>query len=169
MSEPQRLFVAVRPSPEARDALAGLNRPEEAGLRFTPPAQWHVTLRFLGRSDPAEVLVALSGERLVGCTAELGPSVAMLGNRVVVVPVAGLDDLAVQVRRCTRGIGQPPEHPFRGHLTVARVARAGCWAPGPPLGEPIRVRWVPREIELVSSVTMRSGAVHRVIETFPIG
>lgn len=162
----QRLFVAVRPSAAVQEVLAGLDRPIDSGLRFTPPEQWHVTLRFLGSSDPTEVLAVLSGQHLASCAAELGPTVGTLGARVVMAPVVGLEDLAAQVRRCTRGIGQPPDHPFRGHLTLAR---ARSRAIGPPIGEPVSARWVPEEIEVVSSVTEAGGAVHRVLETFPIG
>ncbi|MBW3548710.1 MAG: hypothetical protein KY452_11325, partial [Actinobacteria bacterium] len=46
-----RLFVAVRPPPEVVATLATLDRPERPGLRWTPPEQWHVTLRFFGPVD----------------------------------------------------------------------------------------------------------------------
>lgn len=166
MSRARRLFVAVRPPTAVQRVLAGLEHPEDPGLRFTPPEQWHVTLRFLGDSDPEEVLGALRGEHLMRCTAVLGPAVGTLGDRVVMVPVVGLEDLAAQVRRCTQGIGRPPEHPFRGHLTLAR---ARSRAVGPPLGEPLSARWVPEEVEVVSSITGAHGAQHRVIATLPIG
>lgn len=162
----QRLFVAVRPPAAVQEVLARLDRPIGSGLRFTPPEQWHVTLRFLGSSDPAEVAAALSEEHWGSCTANLGPTVETLGERVVMAPVTGLEDLAAQVRRCTAGIGQHPKHPFQGHLTLARSRYR---AVGPPIGEPVSARWAPEEIEVVSSVTEADGAVHRVLETFPIG
>ncbi|NIR41602.1 MAG: RNA 2',3'-cyclic phosphodiesterase, partial [Actinobacteria bacterium] len=53
-----RLFVAVWPPPSVVDLLARLPRREEPGVRWTTEAQWHVTLRFLGRADPADATAA---------------------------------------------------------------------------------------------------------------
>lgn len=158
--------MAVRPPLAVQEVLSGLDRPVDSGLRFTPQEQWHVTLRFLGSSDPREVLAVLAGERFGQCEAGLGPRVTTLGDRVVMVPVAGLDDLAAQVRRSTVAIGKRPDHRFRGHLTLARSKGR---AKGPPIGEPVSARWVPEEIEVVASVTEAGGAVHRVLATLPIG
>ena len=43
-----RLFIAVWPPPDVVEQVAALPRPPVAGLRWTEPEQWHVTLRFLG-------------------------------------------------------------------------------------------------------------------------
>ena len=53
-----RLFVAAWPPPEVVASLAALPRPDVAGLRWTRPDQWHVTLRFLGHVEGVEPVVA---------------------------------------------------------------------------------------------------------------
>ncbi|MCZ7630359.1 MAG: hypothetical protein M5U19_15570 [Microthrixaceae bacterium] len=99
------------------------------------------------------------------CTAVLGPAVGTLGDRVVMVPVVGLEDLAAQVRRCTQGIGRPPEHPFRGHLTLAR---ARSRAVGPPSVNRSARGGCPRRSRSSRRSRART-AQHRVIATLPIG
>ena len=104
-----RLFVAVWPSDEVGAALVGLPRPGVPGLRWTRHDQWHVTLRFLGESDPEEAAVALADLAAQPAVAELGPVTRLLGQRIVVVPVDGLDELARTVVATTVGLGGPPE------------------------------------------------------------
>lgn len=53
-TESERIFIALPlPSP-VRAVLQTLEQPL-AGVRWTPPEQWHVTLRFLG-DVPANLL-----------------------------------------------------------------------------------------------------------------
>lgn len=162
-----RVFVSVRPPPSVRAVLEGLPRPEVPALRWVPPEQWHVTLRFLGRAEPAEVLAALSSAALPQVDAQLGPRAMRLGRGVLVLPVSGLDDLAVAVRAATAGIGDPPDFAeFAGHLTLARFRggstdrRAGV---GDAIGLACTARFPVVEVEVVSSVTAATGAVHEVL------
>jgi len=64
-TRPVRLFVAALPDKSTvdrlRGACGGWPRPTVAGLRWTGPDQWHVTLRFLGSVDPGEAAAALDG------------------------------------------------------------------------------------------------------------
>ena len=65
------------------------------------------------------------------CEAAVGPVIETLSRQVVALPVAGLDDLAATVIEATHTLGRPPEdRPFRGHLTLARLARSDVAAPG---------------------------------------
>lgn len=124
-----RLFVAVWPSREALDALAGLPRPDLPGVRWTAPERLHVTMRFLGDCDEGDAVAALSALRLPSAEVALGPTVERLGRAVLVVPARGLDELAAEIISATRHIGRPPpDRPFTGHLTVAR------YKGGPPEG-----------------------------------
>ena len=88
-----RLFVAVWPPDPVLDAVAGLDRPPIAGLRWTTRDQWHVTLRFLGPvEDAAPAALALRGLVEAGVApveAVLGAAVGRFGNRVLHVPVGG--------------------------------------------------------------------------------
>ena len=43
-----RLFVALWPAEDAIAELRALPRKDQLGVRFVPPENWHVTLRFLG-------------------------------------------------------------------------------------------------------------------------
>ena len=60
MTERWRLFVAVPLGERLRADLAAAvpgwrERPDLAGLRWTDPEGWHITLAFLGAVDPGEV------------------------------------------------------------------------------------------------------------------
>jgi len=170
-----RLFIAVDPPEEVVDLLEALPRPAMAQLRWTLPAQWHVTLRFLGEVDDAEVpalagaldsLAGWFGEPGEPVEAHLGPAVAWFtGRRVLQMPVGGLDALAAEVAEATAPWGDPPDHPFRGHVTLARVRGP---KPGPPsmAGGPLHASWEVTEVVLYSSRLGEGGAryeaVHRV-------
>ena len=96
------------------DVVASLPRAEHPGVRWTTRAQWHLTLRFLGEVDaPEPVARSLATAPLHRCTAVIGPRVATLGRSVLVVPVAGFDELRRRWRT-PGGHGVPPEdRPFR--------------------------------------------------------
>jgi 2'-5' RNA ligase len=161
-----RLFVAAWPPADVVDALRGVVVPDEPNVRWVPPEQWHVTLRFLGDADPADVADALRGATLPAAEAELGPHVSRLGRFVVVVPVAGLDDLAAAVTAATASLGDPPDpRGFTGHLTIARLRRRGACR---VTGTPARHRFPVREVALVSSVTTAGGAAYDVLDRFPL-
>ena len=169
-----RLFVAAWPSVEVADALAGLPRPEAPGLRWTRPDQWHVTLRFLGEADPDEATAALdelaaAPDELAAApaVAEVGPVARLLGKRVVVAAVAGLDDLAASVVAATAGVGEPPEErAFTGHLTLARSK-----GPVPPgaVGTPVAGSFPVDEVCLVRSRTLTEGAAYETLARFRLG
>src|ERR1700733_14678840 len=95
-----RLFVAVALPDSTRGLVATLPRPDRPGLRWTTPAQWHVTLRFIGQARSEQVVAAAAEAPglLIGGSkpvAELGPATAWFaGRRVLQVPVKGLEPLA---------------------------------------------------------------------------
>ena len=152
-----RLFVAVWPTDEVVALLRSLERPD--GVRWTSPEQWHVTLRFLG-DVPASSVPALADALPAGPagTAVVGPATARLGPSVLVVPVAGLDDLAAEVRRRTLPLVPASERRgFRGHLTLAR-ARRGSKVPPALAGTPFSATWPVRRLSLVRSELTAAGA-----------
>ena len=119
-----RLFVALWPPDDVVQRLAAMPRPAVDGLRWTRPERLHVTVRFLGQCDEAAVEAALAAADLPAARATLGPLVERLGRGVVMIPVRGLDSLAAAVEAAMARIGlPPPDHPFTGHLTVARFKR----------------------------------------------
>lgn len=142
-------------------------RPGAPGLRWTSPDQWHVTLRFLGNADPDEAAAAMSGFSFPSVVAHLGPTSAILGCQVIMVPVSGLDDLAASVRARTTDVGTTPEErPFVGHLTLARSKGP---VPTGSAGTPVSASFPVREVCLVSSRTHPEGAQYEALERFGPG
>ena len=162
----------MTPPPEVLDVLDGLTRPSLPAVRWTTRDQWHVTLRFLGSvPDEAvgEVVEALAGG-VVGpaCTATLGPAVGRYGQRVLHVPVVGLDALAAQSVAATAGFGEPPDpRPFSGHLTLARGRRGADLRP--LTGTAVAASWPVDEARLYRSELRPSGARYSVVRAFPLG
>lgn len=164
---PNRLFVAVVPPERVLQLLAELPRPEERGVRWVPPEQWHVTLRFLGDAEPAAVSDALEHVELPAATAHLGPTIGRLGHDALVLPASGLDELAAAVTRATGRLGRPDDgRRFFGHLTLARLrARAACGL----ADRRCIAAWEVQEVALVASTLTPSGAVHHVVSRHRTG
>jgi 2'-5' RNA ligase len=159
-----RLFIAVWPPEDVAGRLSALERPAQAGVRWTTPDQWHVTLRFLGSvTDVDGVMEAFS--RLdpgPPVTAVAGPVLERLGRGILCLPVSGLSELAQTVVAATARFGEPPpQRPFHGHLTVAR-AKAGADL-RPFAGVPLAAAWPVTEVTLVASETHPDGARYRVV------
>lgn len=168
-----RTFVAAWPTDEVRATLAGLDRPPVPGLRWTLPAQWHVTLAFLGEvADPADAAAALAAaaHRLAGPLAvALGPATAVLGRSVLVVPARGLEAAAAEVRAALggRSLWSDPT-PYVGHLTLAR-ARRNRGVPASLAGAPCAARWAVDRLCLVGSVSQEGGVAYRTVATAGLG
>jgi len=163
-----RLFVAVWPSDDVVASLAAIERPNVRGLRWTARQQWHVTLRFLGNVavDQVDAVVAALDSVEVGgpVVAVLGPATARFAQRVLHVPVAGLEAVAASVVAATAALGDPPEdRPFAGHITMARVRPRSRIDLRTLCGVPLAGEWPVRQLTLVSSVPNPSGARYEVI------
>jgi 2'-5' RNA ligase len=165
-----RLFVAVWPPDDVLDLIAALPRPEIRGLRWTARDQWHVTLRFLGNVPEVEPVVeALTGVAAGPCTASVGPAVGRFDQRVLHVPVAGLEPLAVAVVAATAHLGKPADdRPFHGHVTLARVARRGKVDLRPLTGTAIEARWDVTSVQLVESRLSPKRARYEPVDDFPL-
>jgi 2'-5' RNA ligase len=146
MGERWRLFVALPIGEELRASLATAvdgwrDRPDLGGLRWTDPAAWHVTLHFLGATEPEDVPGILRALEDVAAThAPMRLATGALGGfpsagraRVAWYGVAGpagsLRRLADEVRRA---LAPDEATRFRPHVTVARAR-----------GEPVDLRgWI---------------------------
>jgi 2'-5' RNA ligase len=166
-----RLFVAVQPPREVLDLVAALDRPRIDGLRWTSRSQWHVTLRFLGWVDDVDVARrALEAVDSAPAETVMGPAVGRFGQRVLHVPVQGLDGLAAEVVRATGAIGRPPEQrPWAGHLTLARVAKDRRVDLSGLAGQPVFARWRVNEVLLMESHLARQGATYETVTTRCLG
>jgi 2'-5' RNA ligase len=171
-----RLFVAVVVPPAVLDVVDALPRPIVEGLRWTTREQWHVTLRFLGAVDDVTGVASVAGVadelhsvRGASAVAAMGPQVARFGQRVLQVPVTGLDDLAAAVVGATSSIGIPPEdRPFSGHLTLARVRGRRHVDLRPLVGAPVGASWPVAEVCLFESHLHPEGARYDVVERVPL-
>jgi 2'-5' RNA ligase len=162
-----RLFIAVWPPEEVAVELAALHRKDQRGVRFVDPQNWHITLRFFGDAEPDSVIDALDGTSFVPARAHLGPAVDVIGERALVVPVRGLEDLAATVTERTNHIGESPRKRFVGHLTIARVK---SHVPMPrALGSLVSEEFDVEEIALVQSRLEPQGSRYETIETWPVG
>lgn len=161
-----RLFVAVWPPAEVLDLIEALPRVERPGVRWTPRSAWHVTLAFLGEADPARVADALAGLRSPAVEAVMGPRPGRLGRGVLVVPVAGLDGTAADVRQVTAAVsGWSEDRPFHGHLTLARLrGAAACGL----TAERVEARWPVTSVALVESTPGPTGPVYTTLATVPL-
>jgi 2'-5' RNA ligase len=162
-----RLFVAVWPPEEVVAELTSLRRKDQRGVRFTPPENWHLTLRFLGESDPDVVAAALEGIELAPATVRLGPGVDVVADRALVIPADGLDGLAAAVTARTASIGQAPRKRFMGHLTLARIKPHAAMPPA--LGAYLTAEFDVEEIALVRSRLHPDGARYETLDTWPVG
>ncbi len=183
-AKPRRLFVAVELSEAAQEAIDQAIAPWRAALpkaRWTPIANRHVTVRFLGAVWPR--LLDAVGAAVAAAAAETAPfelSLAACGRfpdrggaRVLWVglndPAGALAHLAgrldarlpAEVRRETR--------PFAAHLTVARSNPAidlpASWAAAPVASSGWRVD----HLTLFESHLRRPHARYEPLERLPLG
>lgn len=161
-----RLFLAVWPPEHVVEALCALPRKDQRGVRFVDPERWHVTLRFLGECDEREVADAMEGIDAPPADARLGPGIDVLGDRALVVPVHGVDELAAELTRRTAVLGQPPRKRFVGHLTLARL-KPGATLPK-AMAMHVAEQWLVDEVALVHSRLHPDGARYTTVATWPL-
>jgi 2'-5' RNA ligase len=183
-----RLFVAVNFDQAVRDAIrAALDDfpVPHPPWRWAAPETWHLTLKFLGETPPAEmerVVVALDEVRVRHpafqvTLAEFGAFPSLRSPRVLFFNVeAGAENLGRLARDVDavieRAIGLAPEpRPFHAHATVARIkeplarAVADRLALVPPLSHPVtRVS----TFDLMESRLSRTGARYSVVKQFAL-
>ncbi|HSM01539.1 MAG TPA: RNA 2',3'-cyclic phosphodiesterase [Acidimicrobiia bacterium] len=130
-----RVFAAVPLDDETRHRLAHLvsDHVVEMPGRAVPPEKWHLTLRFLGELEEAEVDLI----RHALDDADLGEAFPMAWGRLGAFPRSSrasvlwigvargeepLSDVAAAVDDALESAGFDPEdRPFRPHLTIARM------------------------------------------------
>jgi 2'-5' RNA ligase len=175
-----RLFVAAYPPPAL--ARAALERIGSLGLpehRATPGEQVHLTLQFIGDTDPRELdavreSVARSASGLAAF--ELTPA------RLITLPKRGPSRLVALETDAPPGVlelhrrlahrlasetRKDAADRFLPHLTLCRFRRP---ARGVRVDEGVELDpFVVPEIRLMRSVLRPEGAEHRVVEAFGLG
>ena len=157
-----RLFVAAWPPAELTGDLTGLPRKNRPGIKWVEPENWHVTLRFLGDADPDEVAQRLGQVEFEPTPVRYGPAIDVFMERVIIVPVHGLDGLANTVVGATADLGtEPPRARFSGHLTVARL-RPHARIPN-VIGALVGAKDVIGRVELVESRLRPDGPQYETV------
>ena len=160
-----RLFVAVWPSEQAREHVRSLPRDGWVNVRWASEDNWHITLAFLGEAEIDEVVGRLHGGEYPTATAEVGSRMRVMGRSSLVVPVRGMDPLADAVRR--RVFDEPPQQPFRGHLTVGRAIGKRPISGKPKPGQVLApIAFDVDEIALVRSTLSPDGARYDTVSAF---
>lgn len=181
-----RLFAGIPLDLDTRALLAGrLEGLRGAGwpIRWVSPAAWHLTVRFYGERDAADVARIGSGlaEALRGTPAldlhlttigtnAMGPRARVLW--VEVEAPAGLELLHDRVERSGAALGIEPEgRPYRPHLTIGRVRDGAALPPdaGPRLaGVTVDLPFLADRLVLFESVPGRGGPTYTARATFPL-
>lgn len=167
----ERMFLAVTPPPEVIDVISDLPTRPLRGVSFTRRNQWHVTVRFLGDCARHDALEALESLQAPAADVTIGPEVTLLGDRIVMVPVAGLDPVAAAVAEQFADVGEPSDRAFAGHLTLARLKGRPLRDPSmvSVIGAPISSTWAAESIELWKSELAADGATHTLVATQTLG
>jgi 2'-5' RNA ligase len=191
-AETIRLFVAI-PVPDAvKENLSTVQRElrqlvPEASIRWTPPEQIHLTLRFFGGVS-SEALPELMGALDSAC--ESSPPLDMQARGLGVFPPkrdprviwVGVHDgqnqlgsLQQRIENATAQFGEKPdEREFSAHLTLARIKHLRSHEVR-TLREFITARadracgeWPAGEIELIRSELGSGGARHSIISVYAL-
>ena len=189
MMSTMRLFVSLEPPPdvvEHLDEFLAVRRSSGPELRWSSPAQWHLTLAFMGSAPERVVEDVVSGVGVVaarvapvelavaggGCFPDVTRAKVLWAGLTGGVDVLG--SLARGVRSACSTAGASPEGgAFEPHLTLGRFGRAEDatrWVrvletyAGPP--------WTAVELSVVASHLPRDRGHrprHEVLARLPLG
>ncbi len=190
-------FVAIGVAPVVRERLDAAIAPvrgRRAGLAWTDPLGWHVTLAFLGRLPDTAVpgIVAALGAAVLDGPGDAAGAVASearalprlvvgrvtsFGARVLVVeveddPVGRVAAWGARVQTALAEAGFPVhERAVRAHVTLARARRGSRIGPGlvaetqRALDEgPDTGGWQPRSIGVLSSHPRSDGPARYLVD-----
>ena len=176
-----RLFTALPVPPEIGQALQ-VYRGGVPGARWIEPADYHVTLRFLGDVDGAtarDLFEALAESRARDPLAVTLDALASFGgdrpHAVFARVVPDPDLLAVQAEheRIVRRLGVPPEtRKFTPHVTLARLrgtsaAEVGAYIAAHGRFVPLAFRAT--QVVVLSSRNSVGGGPYVVEASYPLG
>jgi 2'-5' RNA ligase len=177
-----RLFTALDVPDALRTQIARLRAPEVLDGRWSPPEQYHVTLRFIGEtsSDGADRLASRL-DRVQAPPVELvpygldvlpsrrNPSVLIVGFERA-APLLSLYESVSEVLE-SEGL-EPEDRSYRPHVTLARVRDVSAEAVHRFLDEheagalpSVRAE----AFHLYESTLTPEGAVHERRRSFPLG
>ena len=184
MSETWRCFVSVPIGTELRSSLADAlaawrSRPDLAALQWSDPGAWHVTLAFLGATDPAAVedvaaRLASLAERHSSFELATGGLGGFRSADRARVAWYGVDDPEGRLGRLADDVGRAvdlePDRKLTAHVTLGRA-----------LTRPIDLReWIREAVppdgvlvvdrlDLMRSHTDRAPAHYETLTSVPLG
>lgn len=178
----RRLFVAVDPGDETRHRLAELINATLTALpgAVVPPANWHLTLRFVGSATEAEedrlryelseaVMPPPFRIRLGGLGAFPRPARASVLWMGVQEGASQLGDLAAGVETAVQAAGfEQEDRPFRAHLTLSRMRPTVDVTALVDGGFDAQVTLEVESVVLFASVLGRGGARYEAVDRFPL-
>lgn len=190
MRERWRLFVAIEPGVEARQALRlaqAAARHVGFSARWVNPASAHLTLKFLGDTDPTHIeslgvalgAVAARNPSFTLHTTTLGGFPNLRHPRVLWLGLGGvLDQLTALQQAVEKALAAqdfPAEdRPFTPHLTLGRLDRETV-LPAPAAVAALTARadfagtgLSVRRIQLIRSVLARGGASYTTLYDLPL-
>lgn len=173
-----RLFTGLE-VPEDVGFRLSLLRGGVSGARWIEPADYHVTLTFIGNvdegtaSEAAEELSRIEARRLRVRLTELGSFGGEKPRSIIALAEPGADLASLQSSndRALRRVGVEPERrKFTPHVTIARVKGASASAVAAFLGErhiePIE--FVAKRFVLFSARTTMGGGPYVVEAAYPL-
>jgi len=180
-----RLFVAVIPPPEVRErALRELESlPWRGDVRWLPPENLHLTLKFLGET-PEDGIPGIHGALGAACgeypafdlTLQGAGAFPSLDRARVVWAGAGegsevLEDLAGRIEDALAEVGfERDGRPFRPHLTLGKSRRGGAWLEDTERRAELGpFRFGVGSVELVRSRLSQEGAAYSTVASYPLG
>ena len=175
-----RLFVAID-LPDAHKALLAALRDETLPARWTPPAQYHLTLRFIGEVDEARAATieetlatvrayafSLQGRGLDVFPSMRKPSVMF----AAIDPAPALLDLQARIEDALRPLSLDANaKPFHPHVTLARLRRTAPRTVRAFLHTHASFTLAPFEVthfHLYESLLRPEGALHKRQAAFPL-
>jgi len=184
-----RLFVALEIPEAVRENLAAIREnflSIGSKLRWVPPENLHVTLKFIG-SVPAEKLEAIiEALRRVRVDKSVKLNFNGMGGSaagvywVAIEPCPALEKLAADIDRCLEPIGIVKEdRVFHPHVTVARFKDRGILKKINDLihenaihgdGRYLKCEFgsmTPTEFHLMESKTLPTGPIYSKVQSFP--
>lgn len=183
-----RLFVSIDLPDHLTAPLAELQTAFEPadGLRLVDPEQAHITLKFLGETDPDRLDTVIDRLNAAVAAASVGPfdaSVEGLGvfpeMQYIRVVWVGIDDGADQMVRLHESIESAmielgydaASHAFTPHITLGRMKHAGGKSLVQRLvrdREPMLGTMHVDSISLTESTRTPDGPTYETVETFSI-
>ncbi len=175
-----RLFIGIGlPAPVAdelaKSAPSLVARTAAAKLRWTPPANMHITLSFLGQVHDArldvieQALATIHSPRMQVALDGIGTFDRAGVLYANIVPSPPLLALAEQVIATMESIGLPrEERPYSPHITLARTRdrlRLHSKADDPAFDQ----TFIATEFRLYQSLTLPGGAQYKVLRDFALG